>query len=410
MNRLGQGISGASLKEQQAETVDGRSGKEGDSSGWWDDLSISAAATSNMAEVEQAWRQLEGRGIQSPGQSLDFTRAWIRRFDIPAERQLYVTGVANGKVVALMPLWRTKMLGADVLTWFAGSHVGCNAPLIDREELAALDSMGRTKLWQRMGRAMFGADLAYMPAMPRLDGACMFDELGTGAPEEYLYRAEFENWQECERMQRTKSRRKHDKQQITKLRALGEVEFREFGPGKEALELIDKMFAQKACRFEQLGIKDPFADERTREFYKDMFRENSELGSRLQTLNLDGEMIAARYNLFHGDRFFVLITSMSEQEKIRPGSPGKQSTLFAIRSVFEAGFRVYDIGAGHSDEKKRWCNRKYPLDTRYFALTKKGMMVAGMHMFKVRVRRLIKENEVLFSLFKTMRAAFNRKN
>ncbi len=409
MNRLGQEISGASLKGRQSEMADGRSGKVPDSSGWWDDLSISAAATGNVAEVERAWRKLEGRGIQSPGQSLDFTRAWIRRFDIPEERQLYVTGVANGKVVALMPLWRTRMLGADVLTWFAGSHVGCNAPLIDREELAILGSKGRKKLWQRMGRAMFGADLAYLPAMPRLDGDCLFDELGMSAPEEYLYRAEFEDWQECERVQRTKSRRKHDKQQITKLRALGEVEFREFGPGKEALELIEEMFAQKAYRFEQLGIKDPFADKKTREFYKDMFRKNSELGSRLQTLNLDGKMIAARYNLFHGDRFFVLITSMSEQEKIRPGSPGKQSTLFSICSVFESGFRVYDIGAGYSDEKKRWCNRKYPLDTRYFALTKKGMMVAGMHMFKVRMRRMIKENETMFSLFKTMRAAFNRK-
>ncbi|VAW24442.1 hypothetical protein MNBD_ALPHA11-2413, partial [hydrothermal vent metagenome] len=49
---------------------------------WWDDLGISAAATQNISEVETIWRQMEERGIISPAQSIDFAKAWIKRFEI----------------------------------------------------------------------------------------------------------------------------------------------------------------------------------------------------------------------------------------------------------------------------------------------------------------------------------------
>ncbi len=376
---------------------------------WWGDLGISATATQNISEVEAIWRQMEERGIISPAQSIDFTKAWIKRFEIGEEKQLYVTGAARGKVIALMPLKRTKLLGVNALTWFFGSHVGCNRPLVDHEALTKLDEAERKKLWQRMGRAMIGADVLYLPGMPQMDGANLFDELGYSVPQEFLYRSEFSSWEECEKIQRTRSRKKHDKQQGNKLRAMGEVNFDELGPGAKALDAIDKMFAQKAIRFEQLGIKDPFADEDTREFYKDLFRENNALGAKLQVLSLNGEVVATRYNLSYMEKIFVLITSMSEREEIRPGSPGKQSILHGMASIFQSGFTIHDMGAGYSDEKGRWCNKKYQLSTCYLALNKKGKMAAKLHRMKARTRKMVKSNESLFKLFKTVRLAL-RKN
>ncbi|MCF6327292.1 MAG: GNAT family N-acetyltransferase [Devosiaceae bacterium] len=386
-----------------------QSGIERKSADWWDDLGISAAATQNISEVENIWRQLEGKGIISPAQSIDFTKAWIKRFEIGEEKQLYVTGAARGKVIALMPLVRKKLLGVNALTWFFGSHVGSNRPLVDQEALGELDEGERKKLWQRMGRAMIGADLLYLPAMPQMDEASLFDELGYNVPEEFLYRAEFSDWEECEKIQRTRSRKKHDKQQSTKLRAMGEVSFDELGPGPEALDAIDKMFVQKAIRFEQMGIKDPFAEEKTREFYKDLFRQNNALGAKLQVLSLNGEIVATRYNISYMEKIFVLITSMSEREEIRPGSPGKQSILHGMASIFQSGFTIHDMGAGFSDEKGRWCNKKYQLNTCYLALNKRGEMAAKLHRIKARARKLIKGNDRLFKIFKTVRLSL-RKN
>jgi len=382
---------------------------ENERADWWDDLGISAAATQNISEVETIWRQMEERGIISPAQSIDFAKAWIKRFEIGEEKQLYVTGAARGKVIALMPLKRTKLLGVNALTWFFGSHVGSNRPLVDHEALAKLDAGERKKLWQRMGRAMIGADLLYLPGMPELDGASLFDELGCYVSQDFLYRAEFSSWEECEKVQRTRSRKKHDKQQATKLRAMGDVSFDELGPGAEALAAIDKMFAQKAIRFEQMGIKDPFADQDIREFYKDLFRENNALGAKLQVLSLNGEIVATRYNLSYMEKIFVLITSMSERAEIRPGSPGKQSILHGMASIFQSEFSIHDMGAGYSDEKGRWCNKKYQLSTCYLALNNKGKMAAKLHRMKARTTKTIKGNERLFKLFKAVRLAL-RKN
>jgi len=402
MDRVAQEISNMGARPSQSEI-------ENNSADWWDDLGISATATQNIGEVEAIWRQMEGKGIISPAQSIDFTKAWIKRFEIGEEKQLYITGAAGGKVIALMPLMRKKMLGANVLTWFFGSHVGANRPLVDYEALAKLDEGERKKLWQRMGRAMIGTDFLYLPAMPQIDGASLFDELGYFVPEEFLYRAEFSSWEECKSIQHTRSRKKHDKQQGKKLAAMGEVSFEELGPGEEALQALDKMFAQKAIRFEQLGITDPFSDENTREFYKDLFRQNNALGANLQVLSLDGEIVATRYNLSYMEKTFVLITSMSERAEIRPGSPGKQSILRGLASIFQSGFTIHDMGAGFSDEKGRWCNKKYQLNTCYLALNKKGMMAAKLHRIKARTRKMIKDNERLFKIFKTVRLAL-RKN
>jgi len=370
---------------------------------WWEDLNISAAATQNISEVENVWRELEKSGIQSPGQSFDFTKAWIKNFEIAADEQLYVTGAMGGKVVALLPLQRKKLLGANVLTWFFGSHVGCNGPLVDKQALAALDAGERKKLWQRMGRAMVGADLVHLQAMAEFDGLNLFDELGEAVEEEFLYRAQFDSWEECQKVQRTKSRKKHDKQQISKLKAIGEVEFEEIAPGEEALAALKIMFAQKAIRFEQMGVKNPFEAEEMQKFYNQLFRNNNVMDAKLHVLKVDGEIVAVRYNLGHNDKIFTLIASMSKSDKYRSGSPGKQNILQGVRASFEKGYKIFDMGAGYLDEKRRWCNKKLPLTTRYYPLTNKGRMVAKLHMLKTRVKKFIKENDRLFDLYKQAR-------
>ena len=44
---------------------------------------------------------------------------------------------------------------------------------------------------------------------------------------------------------------------------------------------------------------------------------------------------------------------MSERAEIRPGSPGKQSILHGMASIFQSEFSIHDMGAGYSDEKGR---------------------------------------------------------
>ncbi|VAW17939.1 hypothetical protein MNBD_ALPHA12-1225 [hydrothermal vent metagenome] len=371
---------------------------------WWQNLGNSVSSTPNIADVEAIWRRFESQGIVSPGQSLDFTKAWISRFDIAPENQLYVTGQARGKTIALLPLKRVRRFGVDVLTWFAGSHVGCNAPLIDREMFAKLSVLERINVWQQMQRGLFGADLVYLHGVPVFEGEDYFAQLGRFVSQDYLYRAVFDNWQECAAKQHTRSRRKHDRQQGAKLAAMGKVEFVELS-GKDAGldQALETMFKQKAARFKQWGVENPFAEQKVREFYGDLIKGDNELKGKLHVLRLDGQIIAVRYNLAHQKTMFSLISSMSEREELKPGSPGKQNVFNSIKHAFNANYTAYDMGAGYSDEKRHWCNKIIPLRTHYVPLSAKGESVTRLHRTKSLAQKAIKDNDRLFSWFKYVR-------
>ncbi len=371
---------------------------------WWAGLGLSVTATQNIEDIETEWRELEAQGIQSPGQSIDFIKAWTKRFDIPKHEQLYVTGSARGRLVALMPLVRKRAMGVNILSWFAGTHVGCGAPLIDKKVFGELDADARGKIWLQMRRGMFGADLLLLNAVPCFEDDDFFAELGKSVGTETLYRSEYESWELCERGQRTRTRRKHDKQQGAKLAAMGKVSFEVLGAKDDFEEALDTLFEQKAVRFKQWGIEDPFADEKVRQFYGDMFRGDTGLTGRLHVLRLDNEIVAVRYNLVHGQHNFALISSMSDRSELHPGSPGKQNILRAMQAVFEEGNTLCDMGEGYSDEKRHWCNVKIPLRTHYIALSRRGELVGKLHRLKEQARRKIKNNENLFKLFKAARA------
>lgn len=373
-------------------------------SGWWHEQGVSVCVTHNIDDVAEVWRQLEAGGIESPGQSLDFTRVWIEKFAIASSEQLYVTGSLNGKVVALLALRYVRTTGMKVLTWFAGAHVGCNAPLIDRAVFEEMNAEVRAEFWRKLQRGFTGADMVCLDAIPNFGDDGIFDGLGTSQTVELLYRTEFESWEECDRLQRSRSRRKHDRQQGAKLAAMGEVTFEELTGGLEAVDVIATLFRQKSKRFRDWGVDDPFVDPDVQKFYADMLDRPGTLEARLHVLRLDGEIVAVRYNLVHGDRVFALISSMSENDDLFPGSPGKQNLLRGQMQMFSNGVRMVDMGAGYSDEKRHWCNVTVPVRDHVLALTGRGRIMAKMMGWRKSVQRRIKDDPRLFRAAKTVRA------
>ncbi len=372
---------------------------------WWCEMGNSVVSTHEIGDVEEIWRRFERAGIVSPAQSLDFTKAWIARFNVAPQDQLYVTGQARGKTVALLPLKKVRRFGVDVLTWFSGAHVGSNAPLIERELFSQLSVLERINVWRQMQRGLFGADLVYLHSIAAFDEDDAFAQLGSSLSEDNLYRAEFADWQACAASQHTRSRRKHDRQQGAKLGGMGKVEFFELSGGDEGVsEALEAMFAQKALRFKQWGVENPFSDPQVRGFYQDLMETGKELQGKLHVLKLDGEIIAVRYNLAHQKTMFSLISSMSSREELRPGSPGKQNVLRAMKSIFGAQYTVCDMGAGYSDEKRHWCNRTVALRTHYIPLSSRGEKLVRVHRAKTRVHKAIKDNAGVFSMLKSVRA------
>ncbi|MBN9346440.1 MAG: hypothetical protein J0I48_09600, partial [Devosia sp.] len=68
--------------------------------------SFRITATHRMADVENVWRALTGSSIESPGQSIDFIRLWIKALGIAERDQFYVVAHLDDAPIALVPLQR----------------------------------------------------------------------------------------------------------------------------------------------------------------------------------------------------------------------------------------------------------------------------------------------------------------
>lgn len=373
-------------------------------------LGLTLALTHRLDNVESIWRTLGASGVESPGQDYDFIRLWIEALDIREADQFYLTASLNGRPVALLPLHRRWVRGIRTLTWFPGPHVGCNAPLVDAKVLAAMTADERHALWQVLLRDVEGADVVYLKAVPemRIDGPDLFAELGRSIEVETLYRAQFTSWDEANTTQRNKSRRKHDRQQGERLEALGQVSFETLGNGDEALAVLDTMFRQRAARFRTMGVWDPFAVPAIRAFYDSTARAESGVEIRLHLLRLNGEIVALRYNIVEGNRLFCLISSMSDDAAIQGGSPGKQCLLRVMQTEFDAGYRVFDMGAGFTDEKRHWCNVQIPVRQHYLPITRRGALASTAHRNWALQRQRIKSDPRMLKLAKAVRGTVLR--
>ena len=367
-------------------------------------VGISVRVTNRIEDVEAIWRSLSAAGLESPGQSYDFIRLWAADRQLPVSAQRYVVGEVDGVPVALLPLHFKRVHGVRLYTWFPGPHAGCYAPLTDTPRLEALGASGRSALWRSMIGALKGADLVYLRSMPDRIGTAegLFDELGEALEVETLYRARFSSWEQCDREQRSRSRRKHDRQQGDRLSALGDVGFAVVDDLAEAHAVLDTMFAQRSARFRAQGIRDIFVCDNITSFYHAALDPNSGVDVRLHVLRLDGQIVAARYNIVVGDRMFCLISSMSDCSRIQSGSPGKQCLLRVMHRVFDEGISVFDMGAGFTDEKRHWCNEQVPLRQHYVPLTPLGHLAMLGHNNFQRLRAWAKANATVKSALRSV--------
>jgi CelD/BcsL family acetyltransferase involved in cellulose biosynthesis len=371
---------------------------------------IAVEVADRIEDVEAVWRELTSASIESPGQGYDFIRLWVADRKVPQADQRYVVGRIDGQAVALLPLHRKRVHGLPVFTWFPGANAGCYAPIADYDRLAALGAEGRRRLWSAMTGQLTGADVVYLRSIPVEVGghAGLFDELGSTLAVETLYRSQYSSWEECDRLQRSKSRRKHDRQQGDRLAAMGEVGFEEIRSGADTAAAIDTMFTQRSARFKAMGIRDTFVHDHLIAFYHSMALAGSGVDVRLHVLRLNGAIVAVRYNIVHGERMFCLISSMSDDPAIQGGSPGKQCLLRVMQTVFDQGIRIFDMGSGFTDEKRHWCNVQAPLRQHYVGLTPQGTLVVQAHRQFQMARAAIKANPQLKAAIRSVRQVFDR--
>ncbi len=363
---------------------------------------VSIVVTENIAEVETPWRRLEALGTDSPGQHIDFVRSWLDHFTVARENRVFLMAALSDRPVLLLPLYRARSFGLTSITWLTGDHLGFNAPLVDKAAFAAMTDFDRHQIWSRLAGLPFDADVINLPNVPvDLADRTGLSEVFAAIPAaDRVHRAQFPDWETCDASQRNKQRRKVDRQQGAKLEALGTPRFEVLEAGDEVDGVIDTMFEQKAARFRQMGIADPFAAPHVRAFYKDVFHRS---GGVLHVLRLDESIVAVRYSLAAGEGLHCLISSMTDCQKTQAGSPGKQGLLRIMQGVFDGGHRYFDMGRGENDEKSQWCNVEMPLGHYWRPLSPLGHATGIYRRVSEKARTAIKGNRTWFRLAKQLR-------
>src|SRR5947207_3289099 len=78
--------------------------EEANESGWATATGTRAfkiTATHRLDEVEHVWRALTEKSVESPGQSIDFIRLWIKALNIAERDQFYVVAHLDDLPIAL---------------------------------------------------------------------------------------------------------------------------------------------------------------------------------------------------------------------------------------------------------------------------------------------------------------------
>lgn len=110
----------------------------------------------------------------------------------------------------------------------------------------------------------------------------------------------------------------------------------------------------------------------------------------LWTLRVDGVPIATEYHVRDGDTVYALRSDFDERDG--EASPGAYLNAHIIRTYFERGVRIYDMGPGDSQYKQRWANSARDQETFWlFRRSPYGLALYNMERRAVPQLRRVRE-------------------
>ena len=231
-------------------------------------------AGGDLSVLEADWRALEADGLVTPYQAYDWVRCYaetIGRAEGMAFRFVRIED-GRGELLALFPLVITRRLGTRFAEFIGGKHANYHMALYRSDFAEALDVAATQALLQEVGAAIGGIDALFLINQPTAWQGIANPpaRLAAGQSPSRAYKLALEPG-DCDGTLR-RSMSKHARKKLTTKRN----RFAEFGPSEliragseaEIARVLDAFLAQKAARFAQMGLPDPFAAPAIRAFLR----------------------------------------------------------------------------------------------------------------------------------------------
>ncbi|CAN7637386.1 GNAT family N-acetyltransferase [Bosea sp. LjRoot90] len=360
------------------------------------------SASSDIAAQEADWRVLEASSLVTPYQAYDWVRPFVDTIGRAEGMEFRFVRVeaGHGELLALFPLVITRRLGTRFAEFIGGKHANYHMALYRRDFAEALDPAATQLLLHEIGATLGEIDALFLINQPiAWQGiANPPARLAAGQSPSRAYKLALEPG-DCEGTLR-RSMSKHARKKLTTKRN----RFAEFGPSElvrahgdaEIERVLDAFLAQKAARFAQMGVPDPFAAPAIRAFLRQGATQQSDRSPviELYSLDLAGRSVATYVGAVQGARFSGMATSFDLASETARTSPGELLLVELIKRKCQAGLTMFDLGIGEARYKTTICDDSDDLVDTFFPLTAKGRAYARYSRVKRALKRRIKASPI----------------
>ncbi len=170
--------------------------------------------------------------------------------------------------------------------------------------------------------------------------------------------------------------------------------------------ILSAYLAQKAVRFAQAGISDPFADPAARDFLAAAHRAGALELHALRTE--EGRILATFVGAVDARRFSGMLTSFDPDPALARFSPGDLLLQALIRDQCARGRTALDLGVGEARYKASVCDETIGLVDAVLPVSLRGRAYGAAAEAGARLKRRIKRDPRLWALVGRVRKALAR--
>jgi CelD/BcsL family acetyltransferase involved in cellulose biosynthesis len=357
----------------------------------------------SMAALEADWRALEAQSGVSLHQGYDWCATWAATH---LESLLLVRGRLGERTVFILPLELVRNGLFRTARFIGAPHSNINTGLF-AEDLCGIPprDFAQAVIGELAVKLAHVADIVTLQNMP-------LSWRGHSHPLAVLPSIQNQNASyQLPLLQdfaatlaqiNAKRRRKKFRVSEKRMEAYGGYDYIIAETAAERRQTLDLFFAQKAARFEALGLPNVFRDGPTQAFFRGLTAIDCDPLNRplaLHALRLNaapGRPIVAIAGISRkGDHMICQFGSIDDT-LAADASPGELLFYRIIERACADGVRLFDFGIGDQPYKRSWCTVETPQHDIVLPLTLRGRAAAGVHHMLVRAKRSVKANRRLY--------------
>lgn len=369
-----------------------------------DDLQIDIVHDINYLKAE--WCELFEQGNAFIFQHFDWVKLALETIEVN-NQSLIITARDDNQLIFILPL--VLVPGSpNIIRWVGASHANLCVGIYDRSFLNALDPMCIPKTLQLIANTLPGAISLHLQNQPH--EIYNFDNPVNILPYQpssaIMHEIDLsEGFEAVLNHGNGKRKRKIFRRQERISQEMGGYSLSTLTDPDEIRQTLDVFFELKRIRFDEIGVRDVFSDQQTKDFLQALAfetKQNSNQMLRLYVLEVGGKMRALYGCGIHQNHCHACINAITYDDFSKE-SPGEMIVYLLVQKLKDEGITSLDFGAGDERYKRSWSTSSQQLQETIVSLTRSALVYALFDSAKSRLKSRIRNHPKLWAAAKVIR-------